>query len=90
MIQVSKSELYEVASISNSTHLAFFTLALGTCIAIGMTLKTVQITDQRDLALFWGLFFASLGGSVYFGVRAFFDYKAAKRKLVAIEKGETG
>lgn len=78
---VAESELDAIASLSNSIHIGFVGASIGSLIAFGIVLATVQLTDPLLHATFVGLTWISGVFTVYFGVRAYLDYRASKEKL---------
>ncbi|MFY9978197.1 MAG: hypothetical protein WAK22_08195 [Candidatus Sulfotelmatobacter sp.] len=88
MIPVNSHELDTVASLSNSVNLAFFTLCVGLAAAFGLVLNQGGITDAMKHAEYVSLFAVSVVGSLYFGVRALVDHRAAKRRLDDIKRGK--
>jgi hypothetical protein len=87
VISVTSSELDTVAALNNSVHLGFFGLSLGSAIAFGTVLATSSIPDARTHATFVALLAVSMIGSTYFGIRAFIDYLAAKKKQAELKLG---
>jgi hypothetical protein len=88
MHTVTGTELDTVASLSNSVNLAFFTLCVGLAAAFGLVLSQGGITDAWKHAEYVALLAISLIGSLYFGIRAAIDHRAAKRKLNEIKCGK--
>jgi hypothetical protein len=88
MHTVTGTELDTVASLSNSVNLSFFTLCVGLTVAFGLVLAQGGITDAVKHAEYVGLFAISLLGSLYFGIRAWIDHRAAKKKLNEIKCGK--
>lgn len=78
---VAESELDTIASLSNSIHIGFAGASVGSLIAFGIVLATVQLTDPLLHASFVGLTWISGVFTIYFGVRAYLDYRASKEKL---------
>jgi len=81
MCHVTETELDAIASLSNSVNMTFFGITFGALISFGITIVTVPIQSEVASAMFSGLTFASLVGTLYFGVRSVIDYRAAKAKL---------
>jgi asparagine N-glycosylation enzyme membrane subunit Stt3 len=88
MHTLTGAELDMVASLGNSVHLTFFGLCTGAAIAFGVVLSTSTITDPLNHAEFVALLAVSSALSLYFGIRALVDYKAARRKLKEIKAGQ--
>lgn len=86
MHQLSGHELDTVASLSNSVHLAFFTLCVGLLAAFALVLEG-GVADATKHAEYVGLLMVALIGTIYFGIMAAIDYRAAKRKLKEIKTG---
>ena len=85
MHSVTGPELDMVASLSNSLHLAFFGICVGAFISLGIVLSLTPISDPKLYASYVALTAVSGGGALYFGIRAFLDYRAAQRKLKEIK-----
>jgi hypothetical protein len=87
MHSLSEAELDAVASLSNSIHLAFLGMSLGSFVAFAIVLVTVEIHDSRLYASFVSLAWLSAVLSLYFGVRSIGEYFTARRKLREIKGG---
>jgi hypothetical protein len=85
MHSVTGPELDTVASLSNSIHLAFFGICIGALISLAIVLSLTPIADPKLYASYVALTAVSAGGSIYFGIRALLDYRAAQRKLNEIK-----
>jgi hypothetical protein len=76
-----------VASLSNSTNLAFFGTSVGALIAFAIVLATVDIPDAKSYAMFVALTAVSIVTTLYFAVKAVTDYVTARRRLTEIKQG---
>jgi hypothetical protein len=85
MIQVSSADLDVVASLGNSIHLAFFGISAGAAITCWVVLKTAGVSDPNTHAEFVMGLAGAILLTAYFGLRAFFDYRTAQRKLREIK-----
>jgi hypothetical protein len=83
---VTDAELDTVASLSNSVHLAFVGMSFGALLAFSIVLFTVDITDVRIHSAFASLAWLSGVLTLYFGIRAAIDYRAAQVKLREIKR----
>ncbi len=87
MHTLTGTELDTVASLSNSVHLTFFGLCAGAAVAFAVVLSTGGATDAMTHAEYVALLAVSGALALYFGIRAFVDYRTAKRKLSEIKAG---
>ena len=86
MYRLFETELDSLGSAQNSVHLAFFGLAFGAALALGITLLTVDISSTKTYAAFWASLLVSVLGTFYFGLRAFFDWRKAKQNIRSIKE----
>lgn len=77
-----ESEIRGIGSFQNSVNLAFFMLAIGLTVGFVTVLLTSHTNlSNRMLTVFCGLCLAGIVGTVYFGVRAFMDWRQCQRKV---------
>jgi hypothetical protein len=86
MYRVFETELENLGSAQNSVHLAFFGIAFGAALTLSVTLITVDINNSKTYASFWASLLVSVGASFYFGLRALFDWRKAKRHVRDIKE----
>jgi hypothetical protein len=86
MYRLFETELDSLGSAQNSVHLAFFGLAFGAALALGITLLTVDISNPKTYAAFWASLLVSMAGTLYCGVRAAFDWRKAKENIRKIKE----
>jgi hypothetical protein len=87
MHPVSATELDTVASLSNSIHLTFFGVCIGSAITFSVVLTTANVTNDRVFAAYVAALIASSVLGLYFGIRGGRDYFAAKKKIKEIKEG---
>jgi hypothetical protein len=89
MFWVFEHELDNIGSTSvqSNLHLAFFGVFAGGALALGITLNTVKITDALTYAAYWGGFIVALALAMYFGVRAFLDWRKSAQQIKSIKEG---
>jgi hypothetical protein len=79
-------ELDRLSSAQNSLHVAFFGVAFGTALSLGITLSTVEISRPRVLAAYWGIFICSTVLAIYFFVRGLLDWRASRQQIRTIKE----
>lgn len=79
-------ELDRLSSIQNSLHVAFFGVAFGAALSLGITLSTVEISSPRVLAAYWGIFVCSTLLAIYFFVRGLLDWRESKQQIQTIKE----
>lgn len=84
MYYVTGPELDRIASISNSVNLAFFTLTCGAMLGLLGTVLTAA--PGADLGVVVMLLLAAAVLTVYFGIWALLDYRAARRNIDEIKQ----
>lgn len=87
MHSIQESELRDIASAQNAinVNLAFFTLMVGLAAAFCTVLLTTHaVLSDRLLTLFTGLTLITGVSSIYFGIRAFIDWRQAKQRVESI------
>jgi hypothetical protein len=84
-----ESEIRGIGSFQNSVNLAFFTLTVGLAFGFGTVLLTAHSSlSDRMFTVFCGLTLASFIATIYFGVRAWMDWRGCQRKLNEILQTE--
>jgi hypothetical protein len=81
MISVAEHELDGLVSPDTSLYLAFFGISSGACLALVITLYTVNISDPIRHATFVGMGWISFAAAIFLAIRVGFAIAATKRKL---------
>jgi high-affinity Fe2+/Pb2+ permease len=86
MYSVTDSELNTIASLSNSVYLTFFGLCAGALIAFAIVLSTVALAGTQQV-IYVTLTAVSAVATLFFGIRSWTGYRAARDELRAIKSG---
>lgn len=86
MYYIFEQELEAIGSANSQSaiNLAFFGVALGAAISLWITLLTVEMKNPSVNAALCACGLVATVSAFYFGVRAFFDFRAAQRQVNAI------
>ena len=86
MLTVSEAELDAVAAPEGSIHFGLLGMSFGSLTGFGTTLATVDITNPKIFSAFVALTAVSVISSINFGVRAFMDHRASRRRLRELKR----
>jgi hypothetical protein len=84
---VSDQELGSLSAASdlNSLHFGLFGITFGAALSLGITIKTVPITDVYTYFAFWAGFLVTGLFSIYFAVTAFLSRRKSKTLVETIK-----